>query len=100
MFSHYLLLIYRNFLRAKGYFLINLTGLTAGLTCTLLIFLWVRDEYRMNKFHTNDARLFQIMEHQNYADEIMTTTSTPGILAETFKHEMPEVKYAATTTWV
>lgn len=100
MLNHYLLLIYRNFLRSKGYFLINLTGLTTGLTCTLLIFLWVRDEYRMNKFHANDARLFEIMEHQQYADEIMTTTSTPGILAETLKQEMPEIEYSATTTWV
>jgi putative ABC transport system permease protein len=100
MFNHYLLLIYRNFLRSKSYFLINLTGLTTGLTCTLLIFLWVRDEYRMNKFHEKDARLYQILEHQKYADEIMTTTSTPGILAETLKQEMPEIEYAATTTWI
>jgi hypothetical protein len=40
------------------------------------------------------------MEFQNYADEIMTTTSTPGILAETLKEEVPEVEYAATTTWI
>ena len=100
MLNHYLLLIYRNFLRSKSYFLINLTGLTAGLVCTLLIFLWVRDEYRMNKFHENDSRLYQVVEHQKYADEIMTTTSTPGILAETLKQEMPEVEYAATTTWI
>ncbi len=100
MLNHYLLLIYRNFLRSKSYFGINLTGLTAGLVCTLLIYLWVRDEYRMNKFHENDVRLFQVMEHQKYADEIMTTSSTPGILAETFKQEMPEVEFASTTTWV
>jgi putative ABC transport system permease protein len=100
MLNHYLLLIYRNFLRSKGYFLINLAGLTIGLVCTLLIFLWVRDEFRMNKVHANDANLYQVMEHQQYADEIMTTNSTPGILAETLKEEMPEVQYAATTTWL
>jgi putative ABC transport system permease protein len=100
MLKHYLLIIYRNFLRAKSYFLINMVGLSTGLACTLLIYLWVRDEYRMNKFHENDERLFQVMEHQQYADEIMTTSSTPGVLAETIKEEMPEVEYAATTTWV
>jgi putative ABC transport system permease protein len=100
MFQHSLLLIYRNFLRAKSYFLINLVGLTTGLTCTLLIYLWVHDELGMNKFHEKDARLFQVMEHQRYADEIMTTNSTPGILAETMKEEFPEVEYAATTTWI
>jgi predicted permease len=100
MLHHFLLLVYRNFLRSKSYFLINLIGLSAGLTCTLLIFLWVSDELGMNKFHEKDARLYQIMEHQKYADGIMTTSSTPGLLAETLKAEFPEVEYAATTTWV
>jgi predicted permease len=100
MLKHNLLLIYRNFLRAKGFFLINLVGLTTGLVCTLLIYLWVRDEVNMDKFHAKDSRLFQVMEFQSYADEIMTTTSTPGILAETLKEEIPEVEYAATTTWI
>ncbi|MBX2957011.1 MAG: ABC transporter permease [Cyclobacteriaceae bacterium] len=100
MFKHILLIIYRNFLRSKGYFLINLIGLAAGLVCTLLIFLWVRDELNMDKFHTKEARLFQVMEHQQYADNIMTTSSTPGLLAETLKEEIPEVEYAATTTWI
>lgn len=100
MLKHYLLIIYRNFLRSKSYFLINLIGLSTGLACTLLIYLWVRDEFGMNKFHQKDARLFEVMEHQQYASEIMTTTSTPGILAETLTQEFPEVEFAATTTWV
>jgi len=100
MISHFILIIYRNILRAKGYFFINLAGLAAGLACTLLIYLWVRDEYSMNKFHASDSQLYEVMEHQRYSDEIMTTTSTPGILAETMKEEMPEVKFAATTTWI
>jgi putative ABC transport system permease protein len=100
MLKHNLLLIYRNIIRSKSYFFINLIGLSAGLVCTLLIYLWVRDEMRMDKFHEKDSRLFQVMEFQQYADEIMTTTSTPGLLAETLKEEIPEVEYAATTTWV
>ena len=100
MLKHYLLLIYRNIIRSKSYFFINLIGLSAGLVCTLLIYLWVRDELRMDKFHEKETRLFQVMEFQKYADEIMTTTSTPGILAETLKEEIPEIEYAATTTWI
>jgi predicted permease len=80
--------------------MINLIGLATGLACTLLIYLWVRDEWRMDKFHEKDSRLFQVMEYQQYADEIMTTTSTPGQLAETLKDEIPEVEFAATTTWI
>jgi len=100
MLKHYLTLVYRNFLRAKSYFLINLVGLSTGLVCTMLIYLWVRDEFSMDMFHKKKDRLYQVMEHQNYADEIMTTNSTPGILAETLKEDFPEVEHAATTTWV
>jgi putative ABC transport system permease protein len=100
MLKHYILILYRTILRSKSYFFINLTGLAAGLVCTLLIYLWVRDEYRMDKFHDKDTRLFQVMENQQYAGNLMTTTSTPGILAETLKEEIPEIEYAATTTWI
>lgn len=100
MLKHNLLLIYRNFVRAKSFFLINLFGLSTGLACTLLIYLWVRDELNTDTFHTKDSRLYEVMEHQQYANDIMTTTSTPGLLAETLKEEIPEVEYAATTTWI
>lgn len=100
MIKHYFLLVYRNMLKAKGYFAINVVGLTTGLACTLLIYLWVRDEIQMNKFHEKGDRLYQVMEHQYYAAEIMTTSSTPGILAENLKTDYPEVEFAATTTWI
>ncbi len=100
MLNHHLVLLYRNFIRSKGYFLINLIGLATGLACTLMIYLWVVDEVSKNKFHQKIDRLYQVMEHQQYADEIMTTTSTPGLLAETLKSEIPEIEHAATTTWV
>jgi putative ABC transport system permease protein len=100
MIQHNLLILYRNLKRDISTFSINLFGLTAGLTCALLIFLWVNDELEKNKFHKNDARLFQVMEHQRYSDKIMTTESTPGPLAEGLKAEFPEVEMAATTMWM
>ncbi len=100
MINHYLTIIYRNFLRSKGYFLINLSGLAAGMTCTLLIYLWVQDEVGMNKFHAKDKVLYQVMENQEYGDKPMTTSSTPGILAENLKIDFPEVELSATTTWI
>lgn len=100
MFKHNLLLAFRNFKRYKSSFFINLTGLSTGMACAMLIYLWVNDELNMNKFHVKDSRLFQVMEHQQYADEIMTFSSTPGILSEALIEEYPEFKYTATTTWI
>jgi len=100
MFKLNFLLAIRSLKKHKISFLINLVGLTTGLACFMLIYLWVDDEMKMDKFHEKDARIFQVMEHQQYADNIMTTYSTPGLLAETLAEEIPEIEYAATTTWI
>lgn len=100
MLKHHSTLIIRNLLKYKSSFIINLIGLSAGLASALLIFLWVKSEINVDKFHTKGDRLVQIMEHQKYADGDFTVSSTPGLLAETLKEEFPEFEFAATTTWI
>ena len=95
MLRHNLLLIYRNFKRFKSTFFINLLGLSTGLACTLLIYLWVKDELNVDSFFANDDRLYEIMEHRVKTDGIWTAYTTSGPTAETLANEMPEVAYAA-----
>ena len=45
----------------KTYSLINVGGLALGLACTLMIFLWVRDELSYDRFHTNADRIFRVV---------------------------------------
>jgi len=94
------LLTLRTFKKFKNSFFINLFGLSTGLACTLFIFLWVNDELNKDGFHADSGRLYQVMEHQQYAADIMTTTSTPGVLADALKEEIPEIEYATVNTWV
>jgi len=98
MFRHNLLLIYRTFKRFKSTFVINLIGLSTGLTCALLIFLWIQDELAVDKFHDKNKRLYQVMENTAQADGIATGPHTPDLLAETISKEMPEVEYAIAVT--
>ncbi len=100
MLSHYFKSAFRNFLRHRVSFIINIVGLTTGLACALFIFLWVADELAVDKFHAKDDRLFRVKEYQTYSDYVGTTNSTPGILAENLKLDYPEIEYAAVTTWV
>ena len=99
MLRHILTVAIRNFSRHRSSFLINLIGLSTGLACAMLIFLWIYDEYQVDAFFENEDRLFQVMEHQQYADEIMSTLSTPGLLAESLAEEIPEIAYGATMFW-
>ncbi|WPP51373.1 ABC transporter permease [Catalinimonas niigatensis] len=98
MFRHQLLLIYRNFQRFRSTFLINLIGLSSGLCCVLLIYLWVNDELSVDKFHEKDSKLYQVIEHQQHAENIITTEGTAGLLAASLAEDMPEVEYATVVT--
>lgn len=100
MFRHNILLTYRNFLRYKTTFFINLIGLSTGLACALLIYLWVNDELSVDKFHEKGSQLFQVMYHQQSSEGITTNDQTPGPLSEALVEEVPEIQYATTTSWV
>lgn len=76
---------------------LNLIGLATGLACTILIYLWVKDEWQMDKFYKNDARLFQVMENRVQASGIWTADSSPGPMADALVNDMPQVEYATTT---
>ncbi len=98
MFKHSLLLIYRNLLRFKSTFFINLIGLSTGLACALLIYLWVNDELQIDKFHEKDSQLFQVMLNHQNTGGIATAHATPALLAEALVDEMPEIADAVATT--
>ena len=94
MFQYNLLLLYRNILRSKSSFFINLTGLSGGLACVLLIYLWVNDEWRFDRFHANDARLFQVMERSTENGQVIVHEATQGPLSEAMAKDLPEVEEA------
>ena len=70
-----------------------------GLTCSLFIMLWVSDEYKVDAFHKNGARLFSVFERQYRDGEINAFHGTPGVLADEMKKVMPEVQYATNYAW-
>jgi predicted permease len=94
MFQHFLLLSFRSFKRFKGSFFINLIGLSSGLACTLLIYLWVMDELSVDKFHEKANRIYQVMEHQKQAEGLSISTATSGYMGESLLKDMPEVESA------
>jgi putative ABC transport system permease protein len=99
MFRHNLLIAFRSFLRYKNSFLINLTGLSSGLACVLLIYLWVNDELHVDQFHVNSDRLYQVRENVVQDGGVITRITTSGPTAEALAKEMPEVEYAVTNTF-
>ncbi|GHN03168.1 ABC transporter permease [Cytophagales bacterium WSM2-2] len=100
MIKNYLLITFRNLLRNKAFSFINIVGLAFGISCSLIIFLWVNDELKMDAFHADKDRLYKIMENQTYSGgQIYTFSSTPGPMAPVLKERFPEIEMATRITW-
>ena len=97
---YYLKITLRQLLKHKFSALINIVGLTIGLTSAFLIYLWIQDEYAIDSFHEKDDRLYQVMAIESYADGKTVSKGTPGLLGDALKADFPDIQYAATTTWI
>ncbi len=60
MLKNYLKIAFRSLFNQKGYSIINIAGLSISLAVTLLMLLWVLDEWGTDKFHTNKERLHYV----------------------------------------
>ncbi len=99
MISNYLKIAFRNIFRHKGYSAINIFGLAIGLTCALLILLWVQDELSYDKFHPQAENLFRVEQDQNYSGKLYHVNVMPWPCAPVWKDEIPEVLGATRWGW-
>src|SRR5215211_4131999 len=102
MFKSYFRIAWRNLLKDRQFTFLNLLGLSTGLACTIMIYLWVTDELQVDKFNKKDEQLYQVLHNITTQRGIETIENTQGLLAQTLKEEMPGVQYAAAvipSTW-
>ncbi|MCP4724676.1 MAG: ABC transporter permease, partial [bacterium] len=90
MLKNYLKIAMRNIIRQKGYSLINIGGLSIGIACSLLLFIWVYDELSYDSFHDNADSICRIVTERT-TNETYTTPNTPGAFAPFVKENYPEV---------
>lgn len=95
MFKGIFTIAWRNLRKDRLFTLLNLLGLSTGLACALLIFLWVRDEKQINHFNTKDDRLYQVLVNNDDHGQITTLSQTQGLLAPALKNEVSGIEYAA-----
>jgi len=99
MFKNYIKTAWRNLVKNRAFSIINILGLTLGLTCSLLIILWVLDERSIDGFHELDDQLYVIFERQYHDGVIDTYYNTPALLAQELKIAFPEVEFATEMAW-
>ena len=92
MFKNYLKIAVRNLLRNKGFSIVNIGGLAIGMTCALLITLWIRRELSVDRLYPKTERLFLIHNRTKVNGELWVSNQTPQIMAPVLRREYPAVE--------
>src|SRR5580658_5445655 len=93
MFRNNLKIIWRNMVKDRLFSMLNLLGLSTGLACALLIYLWINDEWNVDRYNREDKRLYQVMQNLKTAGGIKTMSYTAGLLGKALPQSMPEIAY-------
>src|SRR5438477_2704552 len=91
MFKNYFKIAFRHLLRNRLYAAINIAGLTIGMTCALLAFLYVHDEMSYDQFHKNAPQLYRITTTITDQDGSLKTVGTGQVQGPAFKAAVPEI---------
>ena len=91
MIKNYFKIAFRNLLRNKGFSALNIAGLAIGMASAILILLWMQNEISYDRFHKNDAYLYQAWNRGIASNKLECWESTPNILGPTLKLEQPEI---------
>jgi putative ABC transport system permease protein len=95
MIKNYFLLVYRVIVKYKSYSLINILGLATGLTCSIIIYLWILDEVNYDKYNVNYDSIYRLVQDQKTANGVFKAACTPAPMVIAFKENFPEIKEAA-----
>src|SRR4051812_9315509 len=99
MFKNYLKTTSRSLIKKKTFSAINVIGLTVGLTCCLLIALYIQNELSFDKFERNGDRIARvIMQYSFSGSESNEGNYTSVRVAAVFPKSFPEVESAIKMT--
>ncbi len=99
MFKNYILVTVRNLLKNKVYSFINIAGLSIGITCSILILLWVFDELSYDRFHSKSDRLYQVWVNATFDGKVNSWNSLPLPTSEGLRTEDFNIKRTASSDW-
>ena len=91
MLKNYIKIAFRNLVRRIGYTSINVFGLAVGISCCLLIGIYVLDEISYDKFHSNADNIYRVNINYSMGGTSQSMYVTPTALLPTMKREFNEV---------
>ena len=91
MLKSYFITAYRNIKRSKFYSALNIFGPAIGITCAILILLYVKQELSFDKHSRNYQRIYRLESDFNISGKATQAALVPVPMAPTLKDEYPEI---------
>ena len=92
MLKNYFLIAWRNLLRHRAYTIINLTGLSLGMTCCLVIMIFIRYETSFDQSHPKADHTYRVVQHTQRPDHLLQWNTTAYPLAEALRTDFSGLK--------
>lgn len=92
MLSSYLKIAFRNLRRDTFYSFINILGLTIGITCGLLLLLYVTDELSYDRHHTKADQIYRVVSEVHEPDKTNHWADIQPATVKTMKEKYPTVE--------
>src|ERR1700712_143727 len=91
MIKNYFKIAFRNLWRHRGFSLINVFGLSMGLTVFMLILMYVKFELSYDNFHTSGGQIYRLDVDVNSGSNIVKTSQSSDPMGPALKNDFPEV---------
>lgn len=95
MLKNYLLVAVRNILRHKVYAITNIAGLSVGMACCILIYLWVNYELSFDRYHENANRIYRLATDLDFGKMRGRYAVSNYIAGKKLVKDYPEVERSA-----
>lgn len=93
MFKNYLKVAFRNIVKHKVYSVITVIGLVIGISCCLLIMLYVKQEFSYDRFYANTDKIYRIGHELIRPQRTSISASIPTPVAPALREEYPEIEH-------
>ncbi|WAC15171.1 ABC transporter permease [Dyadobacter pollutisoli] len=99
MLKNYFKIAVRSLFKNKLFSFINIFGLALGMSCSLLIWLWVKDEVSFNRFYPGLENIYFVRSGFDFRGQTGAGEATPGPWVEALEKDVPEIKAITKITW-
>ncbi|HVU55238.1 MAG TPA: ABC transporter permease [Puia sp.] len=92
MFQNYLKIAYRNLLKNKAFSLINILGLSIGISAAMVIFLIVQYDLTFDKFENDNPRIYRVVADYVFSGSPFHSSAIPDAMPVAVKDQITGIE--------